>query len=380
MRKTTYDIAVVGAGCAGYQLLYQLAQQPAWSSWRVLLLSDGVPLQRSWCFWGTDDHPLQHLVTKSWTDIEFQSPDFGQTQPIAPYTYHYIAGEAFFRYFEKTFLPANPNIQVVQAEVRELTQANRQFTLVTEDATFWAKQVFSSRHQTPVRPGRWNLSQHFRGWFVRTETPVFREHVATLMDFRVPQQDAVQFAYVLPFSDNEALIEITAFSRAMAYTTVRYDDMLADYISRRYPGVMFSVESTEQGQIPMTDYPFTRFGPAGEMLLGTAAGMVKATTGYAFRRIGHDCTQLANAYGNTQPADWPITTGRFRFYDRLLLGILTEQPGMGLNVFSRLYRYTSFRQILQFLDEESSLLAEVSMISRLPYVPFLSQLVKQWKH
>ncbi|MBO0929485.1 lycopene cyclase family protein [Fibrella aquatilis] len=380
MSETTYDIAVVGAGCAGYQLLYQLAQQPAWSSWRVLLLSDGIPLQRSWCFWATDNHPLQHLVTKSWTDIEFQSPDFGQTQAVAPYSYHYIAGDTFFRYFEDVFLLQNSNIQVVTTNVCSLTNTSGQFAITTTAGVFRASQVYSSRHETPPNPGYWNLSQHFRGWFIRTDRPVFQEQVATLMDFRVPQQDAVQFAYVLPFSPTQALVELTAFSSATAYAPARYDAMLTSYLAQRYPGVAVTVEATEQGQIPMTDHSFTRFGRAGELLLGTAAGMVKPTTGYAFRRIGRDCAQLAHAFSTGNPAHWPTTTGRFRFYDRLLLGILTEQPEMGVDIFTHLYRHTSFTNILRFLDEDSSLFDEARLISRLPYTPFLTQLIRQWKH
>lgn len=380
MTGITYDIAVIGAGCAGYQLLYHLAQQPGWAANKVLLVKDDVPLQRSWCFWGRGQHPLQHLVSKSWPNIEFRSPGFGQTQSIAPYDYHYIAGDDFFRFFEQTFLPLHPNIDVIHGSMANLTQTAGVFIFSTEIATFRAKHVYSSHHQTPANPGRWNLTQHFRGWFVSVESPIFDPGVATLMDFCVPQQDAVQFAYVLPFKATEALVEITAFSTLTSYPTVRYDEMLADYMRLRYPGVAYTVTATEQGRIPMTNYTFNRFGGAGELLLGTSAGMVKSTTGYAFQRIGRDCAQLARAFSTQKPAAWPITTGRFCFYDRLLLGILTEQPELGHTVFADLYRHTPFAKILSFLDEESSLADEVAMISRLPYTPFLTQLIRQWRH
>ena len=50
----------------------------------------------------------------------------------------------------------------------------------------------SAGSSTPGRsgaclPARTTLLQHFRGWFVRTERPVFDRDRAELMDFRVPQ-------------------------------------------------------------------------------------------------------------------------------------------------------------------------------------------------
>ena len=42
------------------------------------------------------------------------------------------------------------------------------------------------------------LRQHFGGWEVTTQRPIFDPHVATLMDFDTEQFGATAFFYVLP--------------------------------------------------------------------------------------------------------------------------------------------------------------------------------------
>lgn len=377
-----YDYAIVGGGCAGFQLLYQLAQQPDWPTQRVLLLTDDKPLQRSWCFWSRDPKPpLHQLIEKSWASVTFRGAGFSRTESIAPYQYHYLSGDAFFRYFNGQFLPEHRNVTRVHTTVNSITRSGDDFGLSGNGQHWRARQVFSSQMPPIPSETKFKLWQHFGGWFVKTDRPVFDAQTATLMDFSIPQQGAVQFGYVLPFSATDALIEIAAFS-VKGYTEQHYADLLTNYMSDNFPGVLYTVETTEHGQIPMTDFAFSRYGPAGETLIGTAAGMVKATTGYAFRRIALDSVQLAGSMAmhvsEKKPTGWPATTGRFRFYDRLLLGIVAEQPETGAKVFSMLFKHGSFPAILRFLDEESSLTDEIKLISRLPYTPFLTQLVRQW--
>ncbi len=383
MTELVYDCAIVGGGCAGFQLLYQLAQQPGWSSQRVLLLVDELPLQRSWCFWSRDpEPPLHHLIQKSWASVRVCGNGFSRTESIFPYQYHYLSGDSFFWFFNEQFLPKHPNVTRVVASIDSITRPVGDFILTGAGQTWRARQVFSSRLPPISAETTVQLWQHFSGWFVKAGRPVFNEQTATLMDFTIPQHGAVQFGYILPFSATDALIEITAFSPTI-YAHQQYVDLLVDYINTHFPGLAFSIEATEQGQIPMTDFSFARYGSAGETLIGTAAGMVKATTGYAFRRIGLDSIQLARSGAATpllkgQEVDWPATRGRFQFYDRLLLGILANQPAVGINVFSSLFRHGSFPAILRFLDEESNLYTEIKLISRLPYLPFLKQLIRQW--
>ncbi|RYZ39435.1 MAG: hypothetical protein EOO71_20135 [Myxococcaceae bacterium] len=369
-----YDIAIVGGGCASFQLLHALSRQPGGQELRVLLLAPEETLSRSWCFWSRKPHPLQHLVAKTWDALAFRAPGVNAHAEIAPYRYHYVPGERFFRYFEDTFLPEQPHVTRVRTTVDAITRESRGFTLTGSGQTWHARQVFSSR-MPPAQPARTHLWQHFQGGFLRAERPIFDDSVATLMDFSLPGHD-LRFVYVLPFTPTEALVEVTAFSHD-TYEPGRYDALLEGYLQDHFPSVGFTVTDREAGRIPMTDRRFSRHGPAGETLIGTAAGMVKATTGYAFQRITRDSVQLARHAVTGTPLEWPATTGRFRFYDQLLLGIFAHNPEAGARVLARMFDAVPLPRILRFLDEDSGPMEELSLILRLPHAPFLEQLVRR---
>lgn len=379
MKGEQFDIAVVGSGCAGFQLLHQLSLQADWKTQKVALFSDEKPLQRSWCFWSKGEQPLQHLVTKSWQNVTFKSANFSKTENIAPYKYHYIAGETFFDFFKSDFMPKQSNIQVIPMTVQCINKNDTGFYLTGKEGKNKAKHVFSSLLNNDSGKARFHLWQHFQGWFLKTETPVFDDSSVVLMDFSIPQSQDVRFVYVLPFSPYEALVEMTVFSPTV-YADATYQNVLTDYMSNNYPTAVFTIIATEKGQIPMTDAAFSRLGTEGEVLIGSAAGMIKASTGYAFKRIERDCTQLASDFKEKKAFKWLSSKGRFRFYDRLLLGILTEEPSKGSLIFSRLFQKTPIQTVLRFLDEETSLWEEIKLFAQLPYVPFLKQIARQWKN
>lgn len=378
MKNELFDIAVVGSGCAGFQLLHELSLQSDWVNQKVIFFADTQPLQRSWCFWGKAVHPLQHLVAKSWDKVTFKSAGFSKTESIAPYKYHYIAGDTFFNFFNHVFTPKQANIEVVKANIQAVNKNNTGFYLHAEPQKWKAEQVFSSVLPQYSGEARFHLWQHFKGWFVKTTEPIFDDSTVVLMDFSIPQSNDVRFVYVLPFSPTEALVEMTVFSPTVYADTV-YDEVLDAYMSNNYPNAVFRVESTEKGQIPMTDAPFSRFGTEGEVLIGTAAGMVKASTGYAFNRIGQDSKQLAADFGQKKRFSWSATKGRFRFYDRLLLGIIAEEPMKGSHIFGDLFKNMPISTVFKFLDEETNLWEEIQIFAKLPFMPFLKQIARQWK-
>lgn len=54
MATLVYDIAIIGAGASGLQLLYELVQADPSRKKKILLLDSGDRSQKSWCFW--EDH------------------------------------------------------------------------------------------------------------------------------------------------------------------------------------------------------------------------------------------------------------------------------------------------------------------------------------
>jgi Brp/Blh family beta-carotene 15,15'-monooxygenase len=66
-----------------------------------------------------------------------------------------------------------------------------------------------------------------------------------------------------------------------------------------------------------------------------------------------------------------LTKNRFAFYDHLLLIILIRWPHLGKKIFTALFQKNTIQAIFSFLDEKSTLTAEVKIFASLPIVPFL---------
>jgi len=112
------------------------------------------------------------------------------------------------------------------------------------------------------------------------------------MDFSLAQTDASFscFHYVLPFSETYALVETTVFS-TQEYALAKYEAIWKSYWDRNFGRIAFELVKEEKGSIPMSISPFS-LEENGIIRIGTAAGQVKASTGYAFTRMNEDARQI----------------------------------------------------------------------------------------
>jgi hypothetical protein len=64
-------------------------------------------------------------------------------------------------------------------------------------------------------------------------------------------------------------------------------------------------------------------------------------------------------------------------YDQLLLHILTKRGDLAAGIFSRLFRRVPFPLVLKFLNEQTWLGEELSVLASLPAQPFIRALLTQ---
>ena len=213
--------------------------------------------------------------------------------------------------------------------------------------------------------------QHFKGWHIKTDTDVFDRDTITLMDFKNCSANSCDFIYVLPYSNNEALIEFTAFSPEV-WSDHEYQLKFDQYANMHLKGINFSIIGAEQGTIPMVDYKHSATGSGGQILIGTAAGKIKATSGYGFEKMRADA-QILSAQFFKQPIVRQKTKNRFKFYDKLLLKVILEDPQEAVRIFGQLFNKIPFPLILKFLYEETNLYQEALIFSKLPFPPFIKR-------
>jgi lycopene beta-cyclase len=153
------------------------------------------------------------------------------------------------------------------------------------------------------------------------------------------------------------------------YEKEYYQELWEEYWQLKLGAIPYALEKEEMGSIPMSDYAFP-LESDGIIKIGTAAGQVKASTGYAFTRMHQDAKNIVSYAPRKRP-------GRFRFYDRLLLSIIKTDTKKLPEVMNRLFHSVPMPQILQFLDEKSTFIQEVQIFARLPIRLFLTHL---WKN
>ena len=188
------------------------------------------------------------------------------------------------------------------------------------------------------------------------------------MDFNVDQLGATQFMYVLPLGEGKMLVELTRFG-IEAITQKEANSVLDLYITQRFGN--YQILDIEIGCIPMSTADISVESLPGVIAIGGRAGAVKPSTGYAFKNMFNHAERLADSLKrNIKPA--VITdSSRFRFYDRLLLLILTKQPSQGKPIFEALFKKNEIKNVFQFLDEKTTLIQDIRIFLTLPIKPFL---------
>jgi lycopene beta-cyclase len=334
---------------------------------------------RTWCFWETGNGFFEDIVFKKWDTISFKSEEFSADMNINPYHYKMIRGLDFYQYCFRE-INKNKNIEVIYGELNDWQIEKDIITLNINGEEYKLKNrntpIFNSIYKRSGKNyDKISLLQHFKGWVIQTDQPVFNPSKATIMDFRVEQEYGTTFTYVLPIDEKTALIEYTLFTKELLPES-QYDHALANYINSFLKIEDYQVMEKEFGVIPMTSEKFS-FRSDKAWFIGTAGGQTKSSSGYTFQFIQKQSELITNHLVSGKPLSAiPSQPFRFRFYDNTLLHILYYNQMPGKKIFTDLFKKNKPVKVLKFLDNESSILEELKIISSLPAWTFLKAAMK----
>ncbi|MFJ8506056.1 lycopene cyclase family protein [Streptomyces avermitilis] len=376
------DVAIVGAGAAGLSLAHRLAC-PARGRPRVsvvLMEAPPGPLRpprRTWCFWERGLGRYDAAVTASWQRLRVHAPGGRPIEgDITPLRYKMIRSDDFEALMAHD-LALNGGVQRVEATVEAVegmpggAQVHA-YTAAGRPLPVRARWVFDSRPLGSLPAARTTLLQHFHGWFVRSDLPVFDPGTVELMDFRTPQPPrGLSFGYVLPTGRRQALVEYTEFSPAVLPRSA-YEAALRHYTQDilHLPGL--EIVSTETGVIPMTDAPFARQTAASVFRIGAAGGATRPSTGYTFAAVQRQTRAVAAALrSGRRPLPPPAHSARSRAMDAVLLHALDSGRISGAAFFARLFSRVPMERLLRFLDGRTHLHEDLSIGVHTPVLPML---------
>ncbi len=361
MDQGKYDYAIVGVGAAGLQLALKMINDEFFNEKRILLIdkNDKVDNDRTWCFWEKDPSIFDSLATHTWKTGVFYNKHETISFDLTPYRYKMLRSADFYTYAKAEITKA-ANIVWIKDEV---TGIDKQQILGVSD-TYTATHIFDSRipeefHEKKAKYH--SLIQHFKGWFIETESPIFDVYSFTMMDYRIKWKDSTSFTYVLPISANTALVEFTLFNDQLLPDD-EYDQYLSDYISQYIGTTNYRVKEVEQGLIPMSDYPFHKHHSKYVTKIGTAGGWVRPSSGYSFKNADRYSTLTVENIKKGNRPEKGIATSRYRTYDSIFLNVLATRNDLGEEIFTRLYTKPKIQSVFKFLDEEGTIWKDLKVM------------------
>lgn len=305
------DVILVGAGLANGILACFLRNR--YPQLRILLLeaASEIPTSRTWCFHHSDLNQTQHtviqpLIAKQWFGYDVQFPDLLKKS------------------FDSRYYAINP--QQLQNHLQSILQENLKFNQNVTSVSPHSVQLSSGETLTAacVVDGRGCRDsfapcgyQKFVGLHVRLKAPHGLER-PILMDATVPQLDGYRFMYVLPWSENELLIEDTRYSENARLEVDAYEHLILHYAASQQWKVQ-SVSSQESGVLPLP-LNFHHSVPKNSSVptVGMAAGLFHPVTGYSlpdavriadlFTKVNslhsEKFAQILQEYKEQQKGDW----------------------------------------------------------------------------
>ncbi|WP_250036488.1 lycopene cyclase family protein [Paractinoplanes maris] len=366
------DLALVGGGGAASLVLAALGRRPL-PGVRVAII-DPVRKRgqdRTWAFWGTPGSVLDPLLSAGWDAVDVITAAGRRVLPLAPLRYAMLRSAPLYELAGRA--EEHLGALRITAPAGDLRDDGHRVVVAGTDGVplVRAAWVLDSRPRPPRRPGRTNWLQHFRGWWLEADRPVFDPDRAVLMDFRTPQPaQGVSFGYVLPVSDRFALVEYTEFSPSVL-TGEAYDAALRDYAALLGLDLTtLRVREVEDGVIPMTDGVFDARPSPRVVRLGTAGGATRPSTGFTFSAMVRQAEQIAREVGaGRPPLPEPPYPARHRWMDAVQLRALDRGLVDGVAFFDRLFDRNPPERVLRFLDGATSWREDLVMMGSSPLLP-----------
>ena len=374
-KENHFDYIICGGGASGLLLAFRICNDPFFADKSILLIEkENKNLNdRTWCFWESNEGDLQEIIHKTWNQSFFASKDFCLNFNLNPYQYKMIRSLDFYQFMKQRLKMFNQLIQV-KDEVQKI-ESNRVTTL---EKVYSSDLIFSSilnpmklfqQKKYPV------LQQHFVGQIIEAKNNCFDPDRIEFMNFDIPQKGNTRFMYVLPLSTNKALLEYTLFSEVLLDRQDYVDEITA--FIKQIPTGGYKVIEEEQGNIPMTCFRFDLGNTKNILLIGTAGGWTKPSTGYTFQRINNKTKDLVEFLKHNRPLKQFGRKNRFWFYDLLFLDVLSKDNANGADLFKSLFQKNSPKVIFKFLDEKSNYWQEFQIMRSFNVRQFIKALFKR---
>ena len=348
-----FDAVIVGAGVAGLSLARHLVRDGP-PGLRVAVVDEGDSRDHCLALWTEDgDGGLDLPIERRWRQIAAVGADgTAAIRPLREHTYAALRRGTLQAAGAAALQAAGERARRVAGRCAAIVDGVAAARVQVGERWLEAAWVFDGRppEEAIDRRRYTRLWQRFRGVEVEADEAVFDPAVATLFDFRVPQAGEVRFAYVLPSSPTQALVEVVAIGPEAGEEGL--EAALSRYVAETLGVAAPRLRAPEGGASLLSDQPRPRRLGRRICAIGRRGGRLKASTGYALARIERDSAAIARSLREVgHPFALPRERGSLRALDGILLGVLARRPERGAAIFAGLVRRCPADRLLRFLDE-----------------------------
>ena len=352
-----FDYIIIGGGCAGLSLAYELEIHNKLINKTLAIIEPRLKYKKDkiWSFWKVTPHNFNDCIKKNWQNFSINIPN--QTKHLECYNYPYQSVDSGL-FYEKIIntLRKNNNINFYK-DIKEINSEN--------------SFIFNSAPS--LKNNNNNLWQHFSGVEIETKNNFFDDKIINLMDFDCEQRDSVHFFYTLPFTKNKALVETTWISKMNDKSQKDYDNQIKDYIENRLNLKNYTISYKEEGAIPLF-YPSNN-RDKNKMDIGTVGGMTRLSTGYTFLNIQKHSKYIRENIENIATTKNFAIDKKYHFLDKIFLRVLEKYPEKMPHIFFKMFNGSS-NTVIKFLSNKSNFLEDLSIILKMPKWVFIKALLK----
>lgn len=359
-----YDVIIIGGGCSGLSLAIHIAKQEPHKKILILESRREYQYDKIWSFWDVEAHPYKNQIQHRWSHWQIQYQGCRLIQSSSLYPYCSIPSNRFYTDAIKE-IHQLPQITLhMDSPVCHIQESPSYVSVQTKKTIYQCSKVFDSRPDQ-AKP---YLYQHFLGWHILSERPIFDPKTITLMDFDVDQSKGLHFMYLLPFSTHEALLEST-FITPHIHEEQIYENSISNYLTTRFKNPNYQIIRKERGVIPLrTTFPKQNSNKL--IPIGAKAGWMRASTGYAFLAIQKAIKKLAFNQQN------PPFFNTDLWLDRIFLNFLHDNLQEAPQVFFDLFRKNAPERLIRFLTGNWSTLDLLQVLFSMPKIPMLKQALR----
>ncbi|MGK7392880.1 MAG: lycopene cyclase family protein, partial [Candidatus Cyclobacteriaceae bacterium M2_1C_046] len=270
--KSNYDYIIAGAGASGLSLAWHMINSPLKEK-KILVVDADLTTNddKTWCFWHNGIPPFQHLIHKSYSQAKVIIRGEKVTEKLKNYPYYCIKSKNYKSHLLNE-LQSHSSIDLLEAPVEQIIGSEKKPVLKTPSNSYSAEYIFQSCFIPPQLNSskiQYPLVQSFLGYDIETQQKLFEPDTFLMMDFDESYEGGLAFMYVLPWSQNNALLEYTIFDEQVKPDEF-YRKKIELYLSNKYnlKRIDYKISRMEYGEIPMQDLPYVPWYQPRVMNLG----------------------------------------------------------------------------------------------------------------